>query len=80
VKVLFEGKPNIKEFVIHQTRSDTFQFQYVAEVEVSDLEKSKINTEIERYLESGLKVQFIKKEVLERHASGKLKTFVSHLN
>ena len=80
VKVLFEGRPNIKEFVIHQTKINTFEFQYVAEVEVSDLEKGKINTEIERYLESGLKVQFIKKEVLERHTSGKLKTFVSHLN
>jgi phenylacetate-CoA ligase len=80
VKVLFEGKPNIKEFVIHQTKINTFEFQYVAEYEVSDLDKSKINTEIERYLESGLNVQFIKKEILERHASGKLKTFVSHLN
>jgi phenylacetate-CoA ligase len=80
VKVLFEGRPNIKEFVIHQTKINTFEFQYVAEDEVSDLDKSKINTEIERYLEPGLKVQFIKKEILERHASGKLKTFVSHLN
>jgi phenylacetate-CoA ligase len=44
------------------------------------LDKSKINTEIEQYLEPGLKVLFIKKEILERHASGKLKTFVSHLN
>jgi len=80
VKVLFEGKPNIKEFVIHQTKINTFEFHYVAEDEVSDLDKSKINTEIARYLERGLNVQFIKKEVLERHASGKLKTFVSHLN
>lgn len=80
VKVLFEGKPNIKEFVIHQISLDTFHFLYVAEYDVSNLEKSKINTEIERYLEPGLSVQFIKKEILERHVSGKLKTFVSHLN
>ena len=80
VKVLFEGEPNIKEFVIHQTNMNTFEFHYTAENEVSDLEKNQINTEIERYLEPGLKVQFIKKEILERHPSGKLKTFVSHLN
>ncbi len=80
VKVLFEGKPNIKEFVIHQMTLDTFEFQYVAETEVSEVEKTKINTEIERYLESGLKVHFVKKETLQRHPSGKLKTFVSHIN
>ncbi len=79
-KVLFEGKPNIKEFVIHQNSIDTFEFQYIADFEVSDFEKSKINIEIERYLESDLKVEFVRKESLERHASGKLKTFVSHLN
>lgn len=79
-KVLFEGKPNIKEFVIHQITIDTFEFQYIANFELSDFEKSKINIDIERYLESGLKVEFVRKESLERHASGKLKTFVSHLN
>ena len=79
VKVLFEGDLNIQEFVFHQDALDSFRFEYVANEELSLLEKEKIKESMKTYLEDGLNIDFIKKNSLERTSAGKLKTFISHL-
>jgi phenylacetate-CoA ligase len=80
VKLLFEEKPNIKEFVVHQIKLDTFEFHYTSEKLLSDKEKTLISKGFDIYLESGLKLMFKRVDKIERTLSGKMKTFVSHLN
>jgi phenylacetate-CoA ligase len=80
VKLLFEEKPNIKEFVVHQIKLDTFEFHYTSEKLLSDKEKTLISKGFDVYLESGLKLMFKRVDKIERTHSGKMKTFVSHLN
>ncbi len=80
-KVLFdEGVPKIQEFVFHQDKLDTFRFEYVSNIELSNFDKAKILDSMGTYLENGLIVEFIRKNHIDRTKSGKLKTFISHLN
>lgn len=79
-KSIIEDDGNVKEFVIKQTKIDTFDIEYVSEKaltldQIKDIEKA-----ITTYLEKGLTFNFLRKETLERSKSGKLKQFVSLLN
>jgi phenylacetate-CoA ligase len=76
-KSIIEDDGNVKEFVIKQTKIDTFEVEYVSEKELKEEQIEKIEKAITTYLESGLSFIFIRKEKLERSKSGKLKQFVS---
>jgi phenylacetate-CoA ligase len=76
-KSIIEDDGNVKEFVIKQTKIDTFEIEYVSKVEFNQSQIDKIETAIALYLEKGLVFSFIRKEKLERNKSGKLKQFVS---
>ncbi|MEO5775951.1 MAG: phenylacetate--CoA ligase family protein [Flavobacterium sp.] len=76
-KSIIEDDGNVKEFVIKQTKTDTFIIEYVSEFELSEIQIQQIEKAITTYLESGLTFSFIRKEKLERSKSGKLKQFVS---
>jgi len=76
-KSIIEDDGNVKEFVIKQTKTDTFEIEYVSETELNLAQIKKIENAIELYLEKGLIFSFIRKEKLERSKSGKLKQFVS---
>jgi phenylacetate-CoA ligase len=78
-KSIIEDDGNVKEFVIKQTKIDTFEIEYVSKVEFNQLQIDKIETAIALYLEKGLVISFIRKEKLERSKSGKLKQFVSFI-
>ena len=76
-KSIIEDDGNVKEFVIKQTKIDTFEIEYVSETELNLAQIKKIEKAITLYLENDLVFIFHKKEKLERNKSGKLKQFVS---
>ena len=76
-KKLFGDEGNVKEFVITQTRRDTFEIEYVSESTFSEAEIEKIKKVFADFLEPNLNYIFIHREKLERSKSGKLKQFRS---
>ena len=78
-KSIIEDDGNVKEFVIKQTKIDTFDIEYVSQTELNWEQIEKIETAIALYLEKGLIFTFFRKEKLERSKRGKLKQFVSLL-
>jgi phenylacetate-CoA ligase len=76
-KSIIEDDDNVKEFIIKQTKIDTFDIEYVSKTELNLEQIQKIEAAIALYLEKGLIFTFIRKEKLERSKSGKLKQFVS---
>ncbi|TRX37863.1 phenylacetate--CoA ligase family protein [Flavobacterium sp. ZT3R18] len=78
-KKLFGDQGNVKEFVIKQTKLDTFEIEYTSDVELNEKEINNIKTVFSNYLEPHLYYFFIRKKVLERGKSGKLKQFISLL-
>ncbi len=78
-KTIIEGDGNVKEFVIKQTKIDTFEVEYVSETELNLVQIQKIEKAIEIYLEPNLNFTFIQKNTLERSARGKLKQFVTFI-
>ncbi|GEL10372.1 phenylacetate-CoA ligase [Flavobacterium glycines] len=78
-KSIIEDDGNVKEFVIKQTKIDTFEIEYVSETELDLAQIQKIKDAISLYLEPNLDFKFIRKNNLERTARGKLKQFTSLL-
>jgi phenylacetate-CoA ligase len=78
-KSIIKDDGNVKEFVIKQTKIDTFEIEYVSQKELTRNQIKDINTAITTYLENGLQITFNRKEKLDRSKSGKLKQFVSLL-
>ena len=76
-KSIIEDDGNVKEFVIKQTKIDTFDIEYVSQTELNWEQIEKIEAAIGLYLEKGLIFTFIRKEKLERSKRGKLKQFKS---
>lgn len=76
-KTLFNDQGNVKEFVITQTRPDTFEIEYVSDVAFSESETEKIKAVFSTFLEANLNYIFTRREVLQRSKSGKLKQFRS---
>jgi phenylacetate-CoA ligase len=78
-KSFIEDDGNVKEFIIKQTKIDSFEIEYVSETELNLAQIQKIQKAIELYLEPGLNFKFTRKEALERSNRGKLKQFKSML-
>ena len=76
-KSIIEDDGNVKEFVIKQTKIDTFDIEYVSKIELTSNQIKNIEKAIATYLESGLTFKFTRKSTLERSKSGKLKQFIS---
>lgn len=79
-KSIIEDDGNVKEFVIKQTKIDTFDIEYVSAAALTTAQIQKMETAITTYLEKGLHFHFFRKDKLERSKSGKLKQFVSLVN
>jgi phenylacetate-CoA ligase len=78
-KSIIEDDGNVKEFIIKQTKLDTFEIEYVSEKELNTEQIQKIEEAISLYLEPNLNFTFTRKKVLERTNRGKLKQFKSYL-
>lgn len=78
-KSVIEDDGNVKEFVIEQTALDTFNILYVSERPLTADETETIRYALYKYLENDLKLNFERKELLDRSNRGKLKQFISRL-
>jgi phenylacetate-CoA ligase len=78
-KKLFGDDGNVKEFVIQQTKTDTFEIAYTSEKPLTDTEISQMEKVLSEYLEPGLTFIFQRTDATERAKSGKLKQFTSLL-
>jgi len=78
-KTVMDTKANVKEFVIEQTKLDSFLINYVAKNSLTNEQKQAVQNAVDKYLEPNLKLVFEQKEVLQRQNSGKLKQFISSL-
>jgi phenylacetate-CoA ligase len=76
-KSIIEDDGNVKEFIIKQIKIDTFEIDYVSEIELTTIQIEKIEKAIALYLEPNLKFKFTRKITLERTNRGKLKQFKS---
>ncbi|MDT0689628.1 phenylacetate--CoA ligase family protein [Salegentibacter sp. F188] len=76
-KTIITDTGSIKEFVITQTALDSFKIEYVSENDFSENQIQKITSAIQRYVGKDLKVEFERKDTLQRSKSGKLKQFTS---
>lgn len=76
-KKLFGDEGNVKEFVITQTKKDTFEIDYTSEVALTGIEIEKIKAVFSTFLEPNLNFVFSRKNAIERGKSGKLKQFKS---
>lgn len=78
-KSLLEGGGFMKEFVIRQKSLGHFHFEYVADRQISEVEKQRVAEAMQQYLEPGLTASFERKDHIERTKAGKLKHFFSEL-
>ncbi|WP_140485402.1 phenylacetate--CoA ligase family protein [Flavobacterium sp. GSA192] len=78
-KSIIEDDGNVKEFIIKQRKTDSFEIEYVSENELNLEQIQKIEEAIALYLEPKLHFEFIRKNTLERTTRGKLKQFTSFL-
>ena len=65
--------------MLEQFKLDTFKVSYVAEEELTEIQKATVKKALDDYLEPGLNVSFERKESLERAKSGKVKQFISYV-
>lgn len=79
-KRIIEDDGNVKEFVIEQLTKQHFKIKYASTEELSEEKIKTVKTEMEKYLEKGLSIQFERQNQLQRSKSGKLKQFSSLLN
>lgn len=78
-KSVIANDGNVKEFVIKQTKINEFEIQYVSKETLSPKQISEIQKAIQVYLEPNLSFKFLRKDILKRTKSGKLKQFESLL-
>ncbi|MDT0642160.1 phenylacetate--CoA ligase family protein [Zunongwangia sp. F363] len=76
-KTIIADTGSIKEFIIIQTALDAFKIEYVSDKEFTAGQVEKILAAIEKYVGKNLQVTFIRKAILKRSKSGKLKQFTS---
>lgn len=76
-KSVIQDNGDITEFVVRQTREDTFEIDYVGSVTLSRKRKEDIQKALDTYLEPGLHIIFNKFDQIKRQPSGKLKQFTS---
>ena len=78
-KSIIEDDGNVKEFIVRQTKLDSFEIDYVSSMELTLEQIIEIEKAIAKYLEPGLRFTYNRKEILERTKRGKLKQFQSLL-
>ena len=76
-KKIIEDTANVKEFVITQTKLDTFKITYVSAINLSENNEIDVKKAVDTYLEPHLSIEFEKVIELKRAKSGKLKQFTS---
>ena len=76
---ILESSGILKEFIIRQVSADTFIFDVVSNEDINKNDIKSIKSEMDRYLEPGLKLKINRVKKIKRPKSGKLKHFFSEL-
>ncbi|WP_417884629.1 phenylacetate--CoA ligase family protein [Zunongwangia sp.] len=76
-KKVIDDSGETKEFIITQTKLDTFVIDYVRETKFTEREIIAISKAMENYVEKDLILQFNQKKSLSRNKRGKLRQFTS---
>lgn len=76
-KTIIDDSGSTKEFVVTQTKMDSFEIEYVRDTDFNTEETTKIAEAVEKYVGKNLKVNFKRKQSLTRSKNGKLKQFTS---
>jgi len=79
-KALFDDQSTVKEFVIKQTKIDTFEIEYVSDLAFTQTQEQHIYQVISDFLVPDLTLKFVQKTSSTRGANGKLKQFISLVN
>jgi phenylacetate-CoA ligase len=79
-KHILEKMGGIKEMYVTQTDFSHFNVFYVCDRHLENEEKKLIKKSFDIYLQPGLKIDFIRTDVIRRKANGKLQIFHSELN
>ncbi|MCO4820750.1 MAG: phenylacetate--CoA ligase family protein [Flavobacteriaceae bacterium] len=79
-KSIIEDEGSVKEFIIVQTKLDTFKVLYSSDEELANSKKEIIKGQMETYLENGLTIIFEKHDQIKRLKNGKLRQFSSLIN
>ncbi len=79
-KSVIENDGNVSEFIIEQLTLDLFKIIYVSKEPLPKSQETLITSEMENYLEPGIKVVFERVQQLQRTKAGKLKQFVSRIS
>ena len=76
---ILEAKGILREFIVRQTKLDTFVLDIVSDRSLSEKEKNEIQISMDRYLEPGLSFEINRVDEIHRPESGKIKHFYSEL-
>lgn len=76
---IMEKNAFIKEFIVRQTKIDTFEFDIVSEQPLTSHMEKELSMQMDKYLEPGLKLKINMVEQIIRPASGKIKHFYSEI-
>ncbi len=78
-KTIIDDDAQVLEFVIIQKQPALFEIQYVSSVPMDNVQKTKIQHAMDRYLEPSLSLIFTQFTSLDRSHRGKLKQFTSEV-
>ncbi len=76
---VLESTGCLKEFIIRQTKLDTFVLDVVATKKLKEMEVDNIKMNMEKYLESGLHIDINYVDEIPRKSSGKIQHFYSEI-
>ena len=74
-----ENLGNLKEFVVHQTKKDSFVLNIATDIVISEVQKGHLHEVAKNYLQTEIKLMINQVDSIEREPSGKLKFFYSEL-
>ena len=77
---ILEKNNFVREFIVRQTKIDTFVFDIVATRDLTMSDIALLQSQLDLYLEPGLKLEVNRVDQIFRPASGKIKHFYSELN
>lgn len=79
-KSIIENNSNVTEFVVTQTKKDSFEITYTSRVPLNKNEENNIEKALETYLGTNLYLRLIRVSSLDRSRRGKLKQFSTLIN
>lgn len=78
-KSIIEDGGKVREFIVEQNSLERFVIRYTSYDPLTESEVGRIKSALDKYVGSGLDLEFIREEKIKRTAAGKLKQFSSKI-